>query len=598
MKSQHYFQVNLGGMIEILSNNLYSEKKVFIRELLQNATDAIRMRELEEEGFRGKVTLDLIPGSEEQAPVIMMEDNGIGLNEDEIHRFLASIGSSIKRESAVTFERKDFIGQFGIGLLSCFMVTDEIVVITRSARGGPGFEWIDKADGSYDIRQLDSDDIRPGTKVYLKALKKPEILEEFFSSKEDLKKLVRHYGDLLPYPILLEGDDMPINRMAVPFGPDSDRESLLEFGREVYEVDFLDAIPLQSSDGETTGVAFVLPYQQRFSAKQAHRVYLRRMLVADKAQDILPGWAVFVKCIINSNTLRPTASRESFYEDEALRETRESLGLQIEAYLTKIADKSPHRMKELLSVHGDSIKLLAVENDSFFKVVIDALHFQTNFGDLTIPEYLTFDDSIRHMVNLDTFRQVAPIAAAHKKPLINSAYTYDARLLNKLKQLYPDRQVQQVSAGDFLQDFDTLSPEEEVICEGLVHDGNEALKAFNCKLTVRNYDPEELYVVYYANDMMDLFRDSSHNVDMGGIWGHIMSDFAEEAEQRADAHLVLNYKNALVQKLAAFTDSARRKHFVSILYVQALMQGHFPLQKAELEIMEKGLSDLLEIAMS
>jgi molecular chaperone HtpG len=87
MKTQHHFQVNLGGMIEILSNNLYSEKKIFIRELLQNATDAIRMRELEDENHQGRIVLDVLNEDGQDAPVIMMEDNGIGLNEDEIHRF-------------------------------------------------------------------------------------------------------------------------------------------------------------------------------------------------------------------------------------------------------------------------------------------------------------------------------------------------------------------------------------------------------------------------------------------------------------------------------------------------------------------------------
>lgn len=594
MSKQHHFQVNLGGMIEILSNNLYSEKKVFIRELLQNATDAIRMRELEDPEFQGKITMDVIQGD---APVLMIEDNGIGLNEDEIHRFLASIGSSIKRKDGVTFERKDFIGQFGIGLLSCFMATDEIVVITRSARGGPAFKWIGKADGSYEIEELESEDIRPGTKVFLRALDDEDIREAFFD-KEALKKLAIHYGDLLAYPIVFEGEEAPANRMHVPFRTGSSVKELLHFGQETFGIDFLDAIPLESPDGETHGVAFIYPYQQRFSAKQEHRVYLRRMLVTDKAQEIMPGWAVFVKCIINSNSLKPTASRESFYEDDLLQETREALGKQVEAYLMDLVKKSPRRMREFLGIHRDSVKLLAVENDDFFKAVIDALEFQTNFGNMTIPEYLTFDDTIRHMVNLDTFRQVAPIAAAHKKAVINSAYTYDSSLLNKLGRLFPSYNVSEVHAGDFLQDFDSLTPEEALVCEALTEQGTEALEASNCEVSVRKYEPKALYAIYYANDMMDLFRSSTHNIDMGGVWGDIMSDFSESVEERADAHLVLNYNNPLIQKLAAFHDTERRKHFIKILYVQALMQGHFPLQKTELEIMEKGLSELIEIAMT
>ncbi len=145
------FKVNLGGMIEILSDHLYSSPDVFIRELLQNAADAITgRREIEDEELEGSIILEI-----EEEEKLVFTDNGQGLTE-EIHRFLAIIGESSKRELEDRSVRRDYIGQFGIGLLSCFMVSDEICLITKSCRSkdAPVLEWRGKPDGTYTIETL------------------------------------------------------------------------------------------------------------------------------------------------------------------------------------------------------------------------------------------------------------------------------------------------------------------------------------------------------------------------------------------------------------------------------------------------------------
>ena len=146
--SEHRFQVNLGGMIEVLSDHLYSSPDVYIRELLQNAVDAIVAREKAgqvEEVLQGKIHV-VLSGEE-----LQFTDNGIGLSEEEIHRFLAIIGESSKKELESGQLRSDYIGRFGIGLLSCFMVSDEIRVITRSVHDDRTFLWIGRPDGTYTL---------------------------------------------------------------------------------------------------------------------------------------------------------------------------------------------------------------------------------------------------------------------------------------------------------------------------------------------------------------------------------------------------------------------------------------------------------------
>ena len=124
------FQVNLGGMIDILSNHLYSSPDVFVRELLQNAVDAIAAKRKQKAGGKDEICLKL--SEENGKPLLCFSDTGTGLTEAEIHRFLAVIGQSSKHDLQSGVVQEDYIGRFGIGLLSCFLVSDVIRVQTRS----------------------------------------------------------------------------------------------------------------------------------------------------------------------------------------------------------------------------------------------------------------------------------------------------------------------------------------------------------------------------------------------------------------------------------------------------------------------------------
>lgn len=116
------FQVNLGGILDVLSNHLYKSPDVFLRELLQNGVDAITLRQKQSPRWTGgKITISLEPGRR-----MRFQDNGAGLDEEGIHRFLAVIGQSSKTELVNGRIPEDFIGRFGIGLLACFMVSDTI----------------------------------------------------------------------------------------------------------------------------------------------------------------------------------------------------------------------------------------------------------------------------------------------------------------------------------------------------------------------------------------------------------------------------------------------------------------------------------------
>ena len=129
----HAFQVDLRGVVDLLSHHLYASPRVYVRELLQNALDAITARLLTEPDAPARVHIE--PPEVTGDGSLRIHDTGIGLTEEQVHDLLATIGRSSKRDE-LGFARHEFLGQFGIGLLSCFLVADEIEVRTRAA-GAP-----------------------------------------------------------------------------------------------------------------------------------------------------------------------------------------------------------------------------------------------------------------------------------------------------------------------------------------------------------------------------------------------------------------------------------------------------------------------------
>ena len=124
---------------------------------------------------------------------------------------------------------------------------------------------------------------------------------------------------MLPVPVHLAGNPEPINTIPNDFSV-LGRNQLLSFGSWIFGCTFLDAIPI--STPHINGAAYILPYETSVSAKGQHRIYLKQMLLTENGTHILPDWAFFTQCFFNTSGLRPTASREDFYEDAALEEAR------------------------------------------------------------------------------------------------------------------------------------------------------------------------------------------------------------------------------------------------------------------------------------
>ena len=145
------FRVDLRGVVDILSHHLYSSPRVYLRELIQNARDAVVARQdLDDPGLDGREPRRILVQADAATGTVTVSDGGIGLTQEEMRDVLATIGASSKTAD-LTRARRRFLGQFGIGLLSCFLVADRIEVRSRSARtpDAPTLLWIGSANGTW-----------------------------------------------------------------------------------------------------------------------------------------------------------------------------------------------------------------------------------------------------------------------------------------------------------------------------------------------------------------------------------------------------------------------------------------------------------------
>lgn len=594
---EYRFQVNLGGIIDLLSNHTYSSPQVYIRELLQNGVDAIVARNYLAPEHRGEMHIELSHQDSQALPVLIFRDNGIGLTEDEIHLFLATIGQTSKRDEWLV-QPTDFIGQFGVGLLSCFVVSDEIIVTTCSAKDETkAIEWRGRADGTYSLRVLDKQ-TEPGTEVRLQC---KSGCEEFFLA-ETVKRLASHYGSLLPFPIKFSdgtGTTL-INKELPPWNEtfldkEMEREAYLEYGRATFAMEFFDYIPLGSVTGDVSGVAFVLPYSPSLSARKTHRVYLKHMLLSEQTEGLLPDWAFFVKCVVNANDLRPTASRESFYEDETLAATRAALGQQLRHYLIDLAQENPRRLKKLIQLHYLSIKALAVDDEEFYRIVINWLPFETNMGTMTLTEYIKSHEVVRYVTDLDQFRQTARIAASQSLCVINAAYTYDARLIQKLNDVFPQIQLSMVDGASLTHSFEFLTLDEDAEVAGFIELANQVLEPFKCAVEIRKFSPGELPALYNASSEAIFKRSIETTKEVtDSFWSSVLDEVGGGLDDDSFATLCFNYRNPVVYKITRMRDETLLRLSIQMLYVQAILLSHRPLSTKEMDVLNEGLLRFIE----
>ncbi|WSR84701.1 HSP90 family protein [Streptomyces erythrochromogenes] len=602
VSAPHSFQVDLRGLVDLLSHHLYSSPRVYVRELLQNAVDAVTARQSINPEAQADIRLSASGGR------VIIEDSGIGLTAAEAHSFLATIGRSSKRggdelhDQALEATRRDFLGQFGIGLLACFVVARQIRVVTRSARDplAAPVEWLATDDGSYTVRELPhAARPEPGTTVVLEA--RPGAAEWTVPAK--VEELARDYGSLLPYDITFDdgegGEPRPVtDRPAVwertfPT-PAARRAALAGHCTELFGFAPLDSIDLELPVAGVRGVAYVLPDPTSPAHRAGHRIHLKGMLLTQRADNLLPDWAFFVRAVIDTDTLRPTASRENLYDDETLSAVREALGARIRGWLAELAASDPDRLAAFLRVHHLGVKSMARHDSELLGLMLPWLPFETSAGSMSLQEFAAAHTDIHFTRTVEEFRQIAPIAAAHGLGVINAGYTYDADLLALLPSVRPELKVTELDAGAVTERLDPVSTAAELALAPFLATARTRLEAQSCDVVLRAFQPVTVPALYLDDRQARQERDRTTAMESAdSLWSGILGALRGSAPR---ARLVLNHNNPLIRRISGLQDEALTGTAVESLYGQALLMSQRPLRPADSALLNRAFLGLLEWA--
>lgn len=587
MGKNYHFQVNLSGMLDILSNHLYKTADVFLRELLQNGVDAITLRQKREpEWKKGVIQIQLLPNKK-----IIFTDNGAGLTEKEIHHFLSVIGQSSKRNFLEEQLPEDYIGRFGIGLLSCFMISDSIIIHTKSTNDENAYEWIGLPDGTYTLKIKEEKKGKNastliGTSVILTC---KHGCESYFQ-EETIKELVQYYGLLLPIPIYLNDYEKPLNHIPENFTPIC-RANLLSFGSWLFDEEFLDAIPIKTK--HLSGIAYVLPYATDSTVKNGHRIYLKNMLLTDQGMPLLPEWAFFLRCFLNTSSLRPTASRESFYENKDLKLARQELADTIKQHFKELSKERPQVLQNIVSIHFQAIKAMSVWDDEIFRLFIDYLPFVTSEGEMT-GSALKHIDTAFYLYDIPRFHQLKPIFIAQNSLLICTGYNYDSELIPKLATMF-GLSITPLHGEDIEEVLKIISFEERQKAVTILQVMNKYLEKFDCRADIRYFYPIDLPALYYMSDDVRFLRQiQSAKESSKGVFSDTLGFLLSETEKKPLSILYLNYYNPLIQKLLSIKEKKALKSAAIILYIQALTTSGQALHHKELKALNKELMYLLD----
>ena len=341
-KEELGFESEVQQLLDLVINSLYSNKEIFLRELVSNASDAVdklRFSALSDDAlYESDPDLSVIIDFNEKKKTITVSDNGIGMNREDVIANLGTIAKSGTKEFFGALsgdETKDsqLIGQFGVGFYAAFIVAEKVVVTSRKAgdKVSKGVRWESEGKGDYSVESVDK--IKRGTDVVL-YLKK-EAKE--FASNNKIREICKKYSDHIAVPIRMipisgEGDHEVINE-ATAIWKKAKSEISADDYKEFYRLisnDFME--PLKWVHSQVEGkleytTLFYIPQMAPFDlwdrdSKQGIKLYVQRVFIMDDAEELLPRYLRFVKGVIDTNDLPLNVSRELLQKDKALEKIR------------------------------------------------------------------------------------------------------------------------------------------------------------------------------------------------------------------------------------------------------------------------------------
>jgi len=406
------FQAEIKQLLRLMVHSLYSNREIFLRELISNASDAndrLRFEALAKPELAAGGELEIRVSVDAEKRLLSITDNGIGMSRDDVIEHLGTIarsGTGQFLERLTGDQRKDaqLIGQFGVGFYSAFIVAEEVTVLSRRADAPPeqGVRWVSDGQGEYSVANVSR--AERGTTVELKL--KPDAVE--FLQPYRLRELIRKYSDHIAFPVRMpaEGDaatQETVNRAKALWSRPRTEIKDAEYIEFYKHIAHDSEGPLTWSHNRVEGkreytsllyVPSAAPFDlwNRESPKGV-KLYVQRVFITDQATQFLPLYLRFVRGVVDSSELSLNVSRELLQQDEAIAAMRAALTRRALDMLERLAEESPDKYATFWKEFGALMKEGVVEDAANRDKLAKLLRFTTTRSagadqDRSLKDYL------------------------------------------------------------------------------------------------------------------------------------------------------------------------------------------------------------------
>ncbi|MDB9998340.1 molecular chaperone HtpG [Alphaproteobacteria bacterium] len=406
------FEADTGKILDIVINSLYSEREIFLRELVSNASDALDKRKylgltnkkIDNSSVAAEIKLEV--NSKEKT--LTITDNGIGMNEEDLKSSLGTIARSgtkafLEQMAETSKEKKpdmSLIGQFGVGFYASFMVADSVEVISKKAGEEDAWKWTSDGKTGFDLEKTIKEDTGTSIKLNLKKDAK-EFLEE-----TRLQFIIRKYSDHISFPVkLIEIDKKDAEEKILNEASALWTRPAKEIKEEQYQ-EFFSHIgagfgkPLLTMHNKTEGTIsytnlICIPSTRPFDLfnpdrKSSLKLYINRVFITDKCDALVPSYLRFVKGLVDTQDIDLNVSREMLQNNPAVTKISKSLVGKVLRELKKVSEKNIDGYKEFWKEYGAVLKEGLYEDIERKETLLDLCRFSSNESEdvVSLTEYL------------------------------------------------------------------------------------------------------------------------------------------------------------------------------------------------------------------
>ncbi|MDF6020217.1 molecular chaperone HtpG [Streptomyces sp. JH34] len=379
------FQVEARQLLQMMIHSIYSNKDVFLRELISNSSDALdklRLETLRGDSLQADSSdLHIAIEADQEKRTLTVRDNGIGMSHDEVVQLIGTIANSGTakflqelKEAKDATASEELIGQFGVGFYSSFMVADEVTLLTRRAGEDTGTRWQSSGEGTYTVESVD--DAPQGTSVTLRL--KPEDTEDKlfdYTSPWKIREIVKRYSDFITWPIRMaavageegaEPETETVNSMKALWARSKDSVTDEEYS-ELYKhishdwTDPLETIRMQAEGTfEYQALLFLPSHAPQDLFMQDHKrgvqLYVKRVFIMDDCEALMPTYLRFVKGVVDAQDLSLNVSREILQQDRQIEMMRRRLVKKVLSTVKDLRSNTPEKYDTFWKEFGRVLK--------------------------------------------------------------------------------------------------------------------------------------------------------------------------------------------------------------------------------------------------